>query len=414
MRVKMTVAVAALAALLLGLPATSYANRTVEVEAGESIQAAIDKAKPYTTIEIEAGTYKESLNVTKDGIKLVGEGRKKTHIVPPEPLVDGEGCVFAPEPGAPLIANGICVGNFDNPEDRVEDVHVSQLSVDGFNGNSIFFLGTKNGAVVRTILSDYGEYGVFANDSSGTVIARNVTYNSVEGHNPEAGIYVGDSPQAKTTVWKNVSWGNLLGIFVRDAAYGEVVKNKTFSNCVGILFLNTDAPTDLAQWLAKHNNVAANNRQCPAGEEAPPLSGVGIAVLGGTGIHVIDNGVYGNRTAAGFQSAFAGGIVITGSPFGATPLPSKQVKVAFNTALGNAPDLVFDEGNEARFFANDCLTSQPDGLCDDPDHSGDQGDEGGRDHADNDRKKQGKPKAGKQKKNKKQENKSRKHKRDDD
>src|SRR5687768_410600 len=103
MRVKMTIAVAALAALLLGLPASSYANRTVEVEAGESIQAAIDKAKPYTTIEIEEGTYKESLTISKDGIKLVGEGRKKTHIVPPEPLVPDVGCVFenVPPPPAP-------------------------------------------------------------------------------------------------------------------------------------------------------------------------------------------------------------------------------------------------------------------------------------------------------------------------
>ena len=83
MRVKMTFAVTALAALLLSLPASSIANRTVEVEAGESIQAAIDKAKPYTTIEIEEGTYRESLTVTKDGIELVGEGRKKTHLVPP-------------------------------------------------------------------------------------------------------------------------------------------------------------------------------------------------------------------------------------------------------------------------------------------------------------------------------------------
>lgn len=419
MRVKTTFAVLALAALALALPAPSAAgSRTVHVDSGESIQDAIDAAKPYTTIKIAAGTYKESLTVTKDGIELVGEGRKKTHIVPPEPLVDGQGCVFAPEPGAPLVANGICVGNFDNPEDIVKDVHISHLSVDGFNGDGIFFLGTKDGAVVRTIISDYGGYGLFANSSSGTTIARNVTYNSVDDVHPEAGIYVGDSPRADVTVWKNVSWGNLFGIFLRDASDGQVVRNKAFSNCAGILFVNTGAPDPLAHWLAARNNVTANNRACPAGEEGPPLSGVGLAVLGGDDIDVIENGAFGNKAAAGVPSAFAGGILITGSPFGDAPIPSTDIKVAFNSAFGNDPDLVVDEGNEAKVFGNDCLTSQPDGLCDDPD--GNDGEQGDGDDRDDDRQKgdrrdYDKRKHAKSKKHRKHEQKkSKKRDRDDD
>jgi hypothetical protein len=419
MKVKMTFAVLALTALALSLPASSAAgSRTVHVDSGESIQAAIDAAKPYTTIKVAAGTYKESLAIAKDGIEVVGQGRKKTHIVPPEPLVDGQGCVFAPEPGAPLIANGICVGNFDNPEDIVKDVHISHLSVDGFNGDGIFFLGTKDGAVVRTIISDYGGYGLFANSSSGTTIARNVTYNSVDDVHPEAGIYVGDSPRADVTVWKNVSWGNLLGIFLRDASHGRVVKNKAFSNCVGILFLNTGAPDPLAHWLAERNNVTANNRACPAGEENPPLSGVGLAVLGGDDIDVIDNGAYGNKAAAGVPSAFAGGILITGSPFGDTPIASTDIKVAFNSAFGNAPDLVVDEGNEAKVFRNDCLTSLPDGLCEDPDDTGDgeHGDDDDRDddHHKGDRRGDDKRKHAQSKKHRKHKHKKhRKHRRDD-
>ena len=55
MRVKMTFAVLAMATLALALPASSTAHRTATVKAGESIQAAIDAAKPGTTIKIEAG-----------------------------------------------------------------------------------------------------------------------------------------------------------------------------------------------------------------------------------------------------------------------------------------------------------------------------------------------------------------------
>ena len=408
MRVKMTFAVLALAALALVVPASSTA-RTVKVEAGESIQDAIDNAKPGTTIKIEEGTYAESLLIDKDGIELIGEGRKKTHIVPPATPTVGEGCVQPAGPGGPPepVVDGICVFDVDaefNPLSTVEDVEIGHLSVDGFN-NSIFLFHTRDAEVTRTILSDYHEYGVFANDSRGTEIERNVTYNSVEDHNPEAGIYVGDSPEADATVWKNVSFGNLLGIFVRDAAHGKVLENKSFSNCVGVLFLNTDAPVDVADWLARDNLVTGNNRECPPGEEAPPLSGVGIAVLGGDDIDLIDNGVFGNRTAAGFQSAFAGGIVVTASPFGPAPVASTDIKVAFNTAFGNNPDLVVDEGNEAKVFGNDCLTSTPEGLCEDAEHSGSHGnghhDDRDDDHGDRHHKKHKKHKGGKHSKNKK-------------
>jgi parallel beta helix pectate lyase-like protein len=403
MRVKMTFAVLAITALALSLPASSTANRTVKVEAGESIQAAIDDAKPGTTIKVEEGTYAESVTIAKDDIELVGEGRKKTHIVPP-----------AGPPGD--CPAGICVSDPADPDHTVSDVDISHLSVKGFIFG-IFYANTKGGEVTRTILSDYEAYGLFANDSSGIKISRNVTYNSVDGVDPEAGIYVGDSPHADATVWKNVSFGNLFGIFIRDAAHGKLLENKTFSNCVGIVFLNTDetavppgtppgTPVDVKDWLTKDNIVAGNNRECAASDEAPPLSGIGIGILGGNDIDLIDNGVFGNKPAAGFLSAFAGGIIITASDEFTPPRPSSDIKVAFNTAFGNATDLILDPGNEASFFANDCLTSMPDGLCEDVEHSGDHGNGNGHhgdddDHGDRHHTKHKKHKGGKNSKHKK-------------
>ena len=79
-------------------------------------------------------------------------------------------------------------------------------------------------------------------------------------------------------------WNNGFGLFLRDAAHGTVQDNKSFGNCVGVLFLNVDEsqapPEDHVpvienrDWLAKHNNVTANNRACPASDEGPPVSGV--------------------------------------------------------------------------------------------------------------------------------------------
>ena len=364
MKVKMTFALLAVAALALVVPAGASANRsTIHVEQGDSIQAAIDQASPWTTIKVAPGTYAESLTIAKDGIRLIGESRKNTKIVAPAP--DSE-C-------------GICILDADTssfpPVSRstVNDVEVRNLSVQGF-GFGVFAFDTRDVTVFRSIFSDYEEYGVFANNSRGARIIRNVTYNTSSTDNPEAGIYVGDSPKANATVKRNVSWGNNLGLFIRDAAHGWVLDNRAFANCAGLVFLETGAPTQPSDWLANGNQVTANNRPCPGNEDDPnPTSGVGLAVLGAADIRIIDNDVLGNVPAAGFVSPIgSGGIIITASPFvEGAPVPSTGIKVAFNTALGNSQyDITVDPSSSARTFGNDCLTSSPDGLCDDTD-SGD-------------------------------------------
>jgi len=398
MKVKMTFAVSAMAALALALPTSSGAHRTVTVHAGESIRAAINQADEGTTIKIEAGTYPESVRIKKDGIRLIGAGRKLTKIVPPATTPgEGEGCVDRST--APPTVYGICVFDLETdgtPISTVEDVKISRLSVTGFSGTGIMFIHTKGGEVTRTIASNNEEYGIFANDSSGTVIARNVTGFESDDPNasrPEAGVYVGDSPHADAKVWKNVSYGNTFGVFIRDAAHGAVLENKAFSNCAGILFLNTDetdvppgqaagTPVDVEDWLAEDNHSTANNNVCPSEGDEPPFSGYGLIVVSGNDIDIRGNGVYGNSAKPAPDGPPPGGIVIVGDP---AFKPSTNIKVAFNTALGNGPfDLFWDEQGSAKFFGNECLTSQPDGLCEDPETGdGDHGEDGGHHGGDN-------------------------------
>ena len=52
----------------------------VIVHPGESIQAAVDAAAPGTTIIVQRGTYAENVEITTDGIKLLGNGAT---LVPP-------------------------------------------------------------------------------------------------------------------------------------------------------------------------------------------------------------------------------------------------------------------------------------------------------------------------------------------
>jgi pectin methylesterase-like acyl-CoA thioesterase len=60
----------------------------VVVSDGESIQSAVQAAPPGTTIQVMPGTYRETVYIDKDGIRLIGvikEGRR--------PVLDGEGAL---------------------------------------------------------------------------------------------------------------------------------------------------------------------------------------------------------------------------------------------------------------------------------------------------------------------------------
>ena len=69
------------------LPPGQRKRNTIVVKPGQSIQAAIDRARPGTRIYILAGTYKETgnstngLNISKSGISLVGQRTDKRGVV---------------------------------------------------------------------------------------------------------------------------------------------------------------------------------------------------------------------------------------------------------------------------------------------------------------------------------------------
>jgi hypothetical protein len=103
----------------------------------QSIQKAIDRAKPGDKIIVKPGTYRENLEIATDGIKLVGFGAT---LKPPAQARPG---FCDDEPG---VVTGICVhGEFDeefNPLRLVRDVEIKGLKVDGFSSSGVFAAGT--------------------------------------------------------------------------------------------------------------------------------------------------------------------------------------------------------------------------------------------------------------------------------
>ena len=328
--------------LIMGVTATTASAHGAVVMPGQSIQAAVDAAAPGSTVVIGRGTFHESVLITKP-LRLVGSGR---------------GTVL--EPGATpseCVPNGICAYS---PGGKVS---ISNLTVRGFEGFGIFGFQATNGFSVTGVRAENdGAYGVAAFESHGVSFIGNFASNS-----EEAGFYIGDTEDAAGLVAGNTSVGSQSGIFLRDSRHGLVVGNSVSGNCVGILGLDTNATTatgdnvSAGDWRLIGNTVRNNTKACPPNEEAPPLSGLGIALVGPDNYLVTGNVVIGNTPSG--PTAFQGGVVLIDSTmFGGSP-PNGNV-VTGNVIRGNDPDIFWDGSGTGNVFAhNVCSTSVPGGLC---------------------------------------------------
>ncbi len=322
------------------------ASEKLTVRPGESIQEAVNAASAGDKIVVVGGVHRESVLIRKSGITLKGI---KTVLKPPA-RPSGELPCFEPA--------GICVlGRVDFETGEViryvKNVSVSGFTVRNFEGNGFVALGAKNASFYNNRAFNNAEYGIAAFISTGTRIVSNITSGS-----EEAGLYVGDSPRANATIAANDTYGNGLGIFIRNARYGKILGNKIHNNCVGILFLG-DAPGPVGNFFVNHNKVVKNTRACPAADGAPPQSGVGIALVGARGVKIFANFIFGNVPSG--PTVFKGGVVVVR---GISGTPPKNNLVIKNTILKNRPDIFWDEsGSGNRFVANHCKTSKPGGLC---------------------------------------------------
>jgi nitrous oxidase accessory protein NosD len=342
------IAAVALAGLIGVAPA--YA-KTHHVHKGESIQAALDAASPGDTVLVHRGTYRESLQIDTDGIRLKGE---KARLLEPATAPDTLCNQFEP-------VTGICVVGQGNPEagvvtDYVSRVRIKGFTIEGFSGTGIFAFGSELLRISYDDLLDNGGYGAFA------LVSKRPHYlhNAASG-NSAPGLYVGDSPQANAVVRDNTSTGNNgEGILLRSAVGGEVSENSLRGNCAGLLAL-ADAPGPAGNFQIHHNRVRQNDKACPGDPEEgePPISGLGIAVVGAFGTDVSRNKVRGNQPSG--DSFLSGGIAVTEGVGGTDP---QNDAVRRNKVFNNSPDdLIWDNNGTVVFKKNQCATSGPDGLC---------------------------------------------------
>ena len=138
----------------------------------------------------------------------------------------------------------------------------------------------------------------------------------------EAGIYVGDSPEAHAVVSENRVWDDGIGgLFVRHVHFATVVENWAKGNCIGIFLLNDGQPEE-GRAEGRRERRIARQQGLPGSEERASrrLSGGGIVLSVPVDNVVRRDLVDGNHG----DTLVSGGIVLISSPFGDEPRGIKR------------------------------------------------------------------------------------------
>ena len=210
--VRMTALLVPVLLLAFALPAEA---KTIHVRHGQSIQAAVDRAKPGDRILIAPGTYREeggpcpavsaqtcAVAIQKNGIKLIGVPRKRHPVV----LRARQGQDAGIEVGKPR--EGDCLADASK---RIHGSLVSGITVRGFDDFGVFLLCVDHWRITRVRAIGNGEYGTFP---AHTTIGR-LDHSFASGSN-DTGHYIGQSSHARMD--HNVAKDNVSGFELENSS----------------------------------------------------------------------------------------------------------------------------------------------------------------------------------------------------
>jgi len=258
----------------LSAVAQASAQGTIHtVTEGQSIQRAVEKAQPGDTVRVMPGTYRETVFIDKDNIRLSGvieQGRW--------PILEGDGQLH----DAILYSgNGVVVENF---------------TITHYKGNGIMGQAGNNFEIRNNIIIDTGVYGIFPQLGKNGLIEHNIL-SGIE----DAAIYVGMSDNIHVS--HNEVFENVAGIEIENSRHAIVENNYVHHNTGGILaFISPGLPIKTTYDVIIRNNFIINNNLANFGAPGSTVSGVPA----GTGILlnaadqvVIENNIISNNKTAG-------------------------------------------------------------------------------------------------------------------
>jgi nitrous oxidase accessory protein NosD len=308
----------------------------------QSVQAAVDAARPGDTVELQPGVYRQNVTVRVPRLTLRGTGAGQVTLSPPQ--------------GATGAAadTGIAVSG-------ASGVRVEALTVSGFARYGIWATRADALTVEGVVSEGNGQYGIAQEKSTGARFTGNAARD-----NGEAGILLANAVSeeggaldtAGAQIAGNALTGNKMGVVLRRVRNLTVEANAAGGNCAGMFVVGDEGVPRGGHLTLRGNAVTGNTKYCAATSRLPYVQGSGIVLTGVEDTVVEGNTITGNTGAA----PMSGGVVLFHSFVG---IPNTDNVVRDNVMTGNGPADIADRdtGKGNTFTGNACAVSLPAGHC---------------------------------------------------
>ena len=308
--------------------------RNQVVRPGQSIQRAVDRARPGGWIFLLPGEYRElgdptnALAISKS-LKLVGLSSRDRRVVLANAGNQRNGIVVVPEDRQDCMS---CHSDMAPPfpihpgvepglkmrEPMIHGFGISGVTIQGFRNNGLFTENVNGFAIVDVHSVDNRNYGIFPTLSKNGVIAHSVA----RGSDIDSGIWVETSENVQ--VVHNLAEGNVNGFEVSNSDDITLAFNESRNNTVGAaILLLPDIFDDRAGAKRIHmrNNWIHDNNKPNTARPGSILSfvpsGTGILYLGVDDSDIADNVVTGNDFAGIAIADYCASVL--GTPFQCPP-----------------------------------------------------------------------------------------------
>ncbi len=308
----------------------------------QSVQAAVDAARPGDTVELQPGVYRQSVTIGVPRLTLRGTGAGQVTLSPPQGAT-----------GA-TADTGIAVSG-------ASGVRVEALTVSGFARYGIWATRADALTVEGVVSEDNGQYGIAQEKSTGARFTGNAARD-----NGEAGILLANAVSEEggaldtegAQVAGNALTGNKMGVVLRRVRNLTVEANAAGGNCAGMFVVGDEGVPRGGHLTLRGNAVTGNTKYCAATSRLPYVQGSGIVLTGVEDTVVEGNTITGNTGAA----PMSGGVVLFHSFVG---IPDTDNVVRDNVMTGNGPADIADRdtGKGNTFTGNACAVSLPAGHC---------------------------------------------------
>jgi parallel beta-helix repeat protein len=291
---------AAMAKAVKAAPPVAGGPKTITVKPGQSIQDAVNRARPGDTVNVLSGDYllaSSQLEWDVDG------GKKRCAAVlvhtPIRLMASGQVRIVsqqeAPSGDCQDLDGIVAEGSGMGPGQILDGVEVKGFVVQGFLNNGIKLRYVKNFNIENNVSADNLENGIWPTLSSYGQVKKNVAYGS-----QDSALWIEASDNVR--VFNNDLATSPTGLEVTLSKDLVIENNSVHGNTVGIGLYHPaaaglpqglwpDAP--YGNWQVANNHVYDNNKEntVQEGEVAMLPPGLGMLILGVQDVHVQQNWV---------------------------------------------------------------------------------------------------------------------------